>query len=77
MKKISWILMIAGAAAVLLSLVLAFAWVLSAANDPGVGIIGGADTPTFWFIFNSKCSWLAWCGGAAVIAGLLLRLRKK
>lgn len=76
MKKLSVALIAAGcllaAAAFLLP---AVATLTAVSQNPGsVGIIGGADLPTYRFLFEDKFAWLAWLGGIVAVAGVVLRL---
>ena len=79
MKKTGWIVGCAvGVFAMILSVVLTICSVNSRINE-GMGIIGGADWPTFVFYFETQYMWLA-IFGLAVVAisaiGFLLTRKK-
>ena len=74
-KHIAAILAVTGGALICLSVVLA---VISTGNKH---IIGGADFPTFVYVFfyerKGICSTLAFCGIISLIASAIVRLRKR
>ena len=42
-----------------------------------MSIIGGADWPTFLFLFETRFLWLAMCGILSCVAGIVLILLNK
>ena len=74
-KRAGIVLCLLGAAAILLSLLIPI--VTMSRMDGAIGIIGGADWPTFLFLFETRFLWLAACGGVACNAGIILILLNK
>lgn len=74
-KRAGIVLCLLGAAANLLSLLVPI--VTMSRMDGAIGIIGGADWPTFLFLFETRFLWLAACGCVACIAGIILILLNK
>jgi Na+-transporting methylmalonyl-CoA/oxaloacetate decarboxylase beta subunit len=73
--RVGIVLCLLGAAAILLSLLIPI--VTMSRMDGAIGIIGGADWPTFLFLLETKFLWLAACGGVACTAGIILILLNK
>ena len=74
-KRAGIVLCLLGAAAILLSLLIPV--VTMSRMDGAIGIIGGADWPTFLFLFETRFLWLAACGGVACTVGIVLILLNK
>ena len=74
-KRAGIVLCLLGAAAILLSLLVPI--VTMSRMDGAIGIIGGADWPTFLFLFETRFLWLAACGGVACTVGIVLILLNK
>ena len=76
MKKRAGILLcLLGAAVILLSLLIPVATMSQ--TNAAIGIIGGADWPTFLFLFETRFLWLAMCGILSCAAGIVLILLNK
>ena len=76
MKKRAGILLcLLGAAVILLSLLVPVATMSQ--TNAAIGIIGGADWPTFLFLFETRFLWLAMCGILSCAAGIVLILLNK
>ena len=76
MKKRAGILLcLLGAAVILLSLLIPVATMSQ--TNAAIGIIGGADWPTFLFLFETRFLWLAICGILSCAAGIVLILLNK
>ena len=71
-KRVGIVLCPLGAAAIILSLLIPI--VTMSRMDGAIGIIGGADWPTFLFLFETRFLWLAACGGVACTVGIVLIL---
>ena len=71
-KRVGIVLCLLGGAAILLSLLIPV--VTMSQMDGAIGIIGGADWPTFLFLLESKFLWLAVCGILGCAAGIVLIL---
>jgi Na+-transporting methylmalonyl-CoA/oxaloacetate decarboxylase beta subunit len=71
-KRIGIVLCLLGTAANLLSLLIPI--VTMSRMDGAIGIIGGADWPTFLFLLETKFLWLAVCGILGCAAGIVLIL---
>ena len=71
-KRAGIVLCLLGAAAIILSLLIPT--VTMSRMDGAIGIIGGADWPTFLFLFETRFLWLAACGGVACTVGIVLIL---
>ena len=71
-KRAGIVLCLLGAAAILLSLLIPV--VTMSRMDGAIGIIGGADWPTFLFLLETKFLWLAVCGILGCAAGIVLIL---
>ena len=77
MKKIAWIVGCAiGVLLMILSVVLTICSINGRMNE-GIGIVGGADWPTFVFYFETQYRWQALIGGLAVIVSVVGLLWKK
>lgn len=76
MKTAGILLLISGAAAIVFSLVLTL-FAMAVSRNAALGIIGGADGPTFWFLFSKTFLPLAVAGAVACITGLILLVLKK
>ena len=74
-KRVGIVLCLLGAAAILLSLLIPV--VTMSRMDGAIGIIGGADWPTFLFLFETRFLWLAVCGIVGCAAGIVLILLNK
>ena len=74
-KRAGIVLCLLGAAVILLSLLIPVA-TMSQTNAE-IGIIGGADWPTFLFLFETRFLWLAMCGILSCVAGIVLILLNK
>ena len=74
-KHISTILLVTGI------LLLCFSIVLAVIATGNKNIIGGADLPTFVFVFfrenNGLYSTLAFCGIVSLVASAIVRLQKR
>lgn len=76
MKKRAGILLcLLGAAVILLSLLIPVATMSQ--TNAAIGIIGGADWPTFLFLFETRFLWLSVCGILSCVAGIVLILLNK
>ena len=71
-KRVGIVLCLLGTAANLLSLLIPI--VTMSRMDGAIGIIGGADWPTFLFLLETKFLWLAVCGILGCAAGIVLIL---
>ena len=71
-KRIGIVLCLLGTAANLLSLLVPI--VTMSRMDGAIGIIGGADWPTFLFLLETKFLWLAVCGILGCAVGIVLIL---
>jgi Na+-transporting methylmalonyl-CoA/oxaloacetate decarboxylase beta subunit len=71
-KRVGIVLCLLGAAAIILSLLIPI--VTMSRMDGAIGIIGGADWPTFLFLLETKFLWLAVCGILGCVAGIVLIL---
>jgi Na+-transporting methylmalonyl-CoA/oxaloacetate decarboxylase beta subunit len=69
------VLCLLGAAVILLSLLIPVATMSQ--TNAAIGIIGGADWPTFLFLFETRFLWLAMCGILSCVAGVVLILLNK
>lgn len=74
-KRAGIVLCLLGAAVILLSLLIPVATMSQ--TNAAIGIIGGADWPTFLFLFETRCLWLAMCGILSCVAGIVLILLNK
>ena len=74
-KRVGIVLCLLGAAAILLSLLIPV--VTMSRMDGAIGIIGGADWPTFLFLLETRFLWLAVCGIVGCAAGIVLILLNK
>ena len=74
-KRAGIVLCLLGAAVILLSLLTPVATMSQ--TNAAIGIIGGADWPTFLFLFETRFLWLARCGILSCVAGILLILLNK
>ena len=74
-KHVGIVLCLLGAAAILLSLLVPI--VTMSRMDGAIGIIGGADWPTFLFLLETRFLWLAVCGIVGCAAGIILILLNK
>ena len=74
-KRAGIVLCLLGAAVILLSLLIPVATMSQ--TNAAIGIIGGADWPTFLFLFESRFLWLAMCGILSCVAGIVLILLNK
>ena len=74
-KRVGIVLCLLGAAAIILSLLIPI--VTMSRMDGAIGIIGGADWPTFLFLLETKFLWLAVCGILGCAAGIILILINK
>lgn len=77
MKKTVWIV---GCAAGVFLMILSVAMTVHSINvriNEGIGIIGGADWPTFEFFFRTKCIWLVELGVVTVVISVIGLLWKK
>ena len=77
MKRAGIVLLIAGAAVIVLSLLLTFVMLAGAQQSGSVGIIGGASAPTFWLLYSQSFYSVGTGGAVACIAGAILLLIKK
>ena len=71
-KRVGIVLCLLGTAANLLSLLVPI--VMMSRMEGAIGIIGGADWPTFLFLLETKFLWLAVCGILGCAAGIVLIL---
>lgn len=74
-KRAGIVLCLLGAAVILLSLLMPVATMSQ--TNAAIGIIGGADWPTFLFLFETRFLWLAMCGILSCAAGIVLILLNK
>jgi Na+-transporting methylmalonyl-CoA/oxaloacetate decarboxylase beta subunit len=74
-KRAGIVLCLLGAAVILLSLLIPVA--MMSQTNAAIGIIGGADWPTFLFLFETRFLWLAMCGILSCVAGVVLILLNK
>lgn len=74
-KRAGIVLCLLGAAVILLSLLMPVATMSQ--TNAAIGIIGGADWPTFLFLFETRFLWLAMCGILSCVAGIVLILLNK
>jgi Na+-transporting methylmalonyl-CoA/oxaloacetate decarboxylase beta subunit len=74
-KRAGIVLCLLGAAVILLSLLIPVATMSQ--TNAAIGIIGGADWPTFLFLFETRFLWLAMCGILSCVAGIVLILLNK
>ena len=74
-KRAGIVLCLLGAAVILLSLLIPVATMSQ--TNAAIGIIGGADWPTFLFLFETRFLWLAMCGILSCAAGIVLILLNK
>lgn len=74
-KRVGIVLCLLGAAVILLSLLMPVATMSQ--TNAAIGIIGGADWPTFLFLFETRFLWLAMCGILSCVAGIVLILLNK
>ena len=74
-KRAGIVLCLLGAAVILLSLLIPVATMSQ--TNAAIGIIGGADWPTFLFLFETRFLWLAMCGILSCVAGVVLILLNK
>ena len=74
-KRVGIVLCLLGTAAILLSLLIPIVTMFR--MDVAVGIIGGADWPTFLFLFETRFLWLAVCGVVGCTVGIVLILLNK
>ena len=74
-KRAGIVLCLLGAAAILLSLLIPI--VTMSRMGGAIGIIGGADWPTFLCLLETKFLWLAVCGILGCTAGIILILLNK
>ena len=74
-KRAGIVLCLLGAAVILLSLLMPVATMSQ--TNAAIGIIGGADWPTFLFLFETRFLWLAMCGIFSCAAGIVLILLNK
>ena len=74
-KRVGIVLCLLGAAAIILSLLIPI--VTMSRMEGAIGIIGGADWPTFLFLLETKFLWLAVCGILGCAAGIVLILRNR
>lgn len=75
MKKIAAILISVGVFLAVLSALAPFADIQTAAGQ-GMGIIGGAGTPTYWLVYSQKYLWLTFLSLIVAFSGVIL-LRKQ
>lgn len=74
-KREGIVLCLLGVAAILLSLLIPV--VAMPQMDGTIGIVGGADWPTFLVLFETRFLWLAMCGFLSCVAGIVLILLNK
>ena len=74
-KRAGIVLCLLGAAVILLSLLMPVATMSQ--TNAAIGVIGGADWPTFLFLFETRFLWLAMCGILSCVAGIVLILLNK
>ena len=74
-KRFGIVLCLLGVAVILLSLLIPVATMSQ--TNAAIGIIGGADWPTFLFLFETRFLWLAMCGILSCVAGIVLILLNK
>jgi Na+-transporting methylmalonyl-CoA/oxaloacetate decarboxylase beta subunit len=74
-KRVGIVLCLLGAAVILLSLLIPVATMSQ--TNAAIGISGGADWPTFLFLFETRFLWLAMCGILSCVAGVVLILLNK
>ena len=74
-KRAGIVLCLLGAAVILLSLLIPVATMSQ--TNAAIGIIGGADWPTFLFLFETRFLWLAMYGILSCVAGIVLILLNK
>ena len=77
MKRAGIVLLIAGAAVIVLSLLLTFVMLAGAQQSGSVGIIGGAGAPAFWLLYSQSFYSVGTGGAVACIAGAILLIIKK
>lgn len=69
MKKILLVITVLGSGLILFSLVMPFVDIYLLAS-PSTAIIGGADWPTYGFVFTQKYLWLTGVGVISFLCGL-------
>lgn len=81
LKTIIRMLLIGGVALLLIGLVAPLIMLIATPSQPGMGIIGGAGAPSYWFtVYAVMGGWPVYAdffGGLAILISLVMLLRNR